>query len=104
MPIVDRKSEIQKIAEASVGISLPSGTMYYGEPLDNYQGITGTPYLDKEPQITYTQPNPNVIDDGLIERIWEKMYHKKVILTCKWCGAANAFDNPTCVQCGGPPG
>lgn len=29
---------------------------------------------------------------------------RKPIVTCKYCAAMNAFDNPRCVQCGGPMG
>ena len=45
----------------------------------------------------------NSISDDLVDRLWEKMYHKKVIEICGYCGSGNAFDNSTCCRCGSPP-
>lgn len=45
-----------------------------------------------------------LLSDKMIDKIFEKLYTKKVIITCRWCGSANAFDNTNCVYCGGPPG
>lgn len=42
--------------------------------------------------------------DALAEKLADKIYSRKVIIPCKYCRAANAYDNPTCVQCGGPLG
>lgn len=86
------------------GVSLPSGS-----PYPQYLGISGShdplPMRDSYPyRYKDNRYNEDIMDEDFINLVWEKMYKKKVVEFCKWCGAANAFDNPTCVQCGGPPG
>lgn len=36
------------------------------------------------------------------DALWERMYiaAKRVIVSCRYCGAHNAITNPVCVQCG----
>lgn len=49
------------------------------------------------------QPDLNMSED-LIDKLWEKMYSRPVIVRCNHCNSHNVISNPTCVQCGAPMG
>ena len=49
-------------------------------------------------------PTPSLDLDSLADKLWEKLQNRPVIIPCPYCRSHNAFDNPVCVQCGGPLG
>jgi len=49
-------------------------------------------------------PKFDIVTDDLVDRLWEKMTGRPVIVPCPYCYSHNAVANPTCVQCGGPLG
>lgn len=60
-----------------------------------YLGASGSPYL---------APEPLDVSDEWIDKIWEKMYSRPVIVRCSHCNSHNVISNPTCIQCGAPMG
>ena len=44
------------------------------------------------------------LSDDLIDKMWEKMYSRPVIVRCSHCNSHNTISNPTCIQCGAPMG
>jgi hypothetical protein len=60
-----------------------------------YNGASGS---------SYQAPEPLDVSDAWIDRIWQKMYAKPVIVRCSHCNSHNIISNPTCIQCGAPMG
>ena len=92
--------EKKDIRETFYTYPLPSGS--YSPDLEQevnipirYNGASGS---------TYYAPEPLDVSDDWIDRIWQKMYEKPVIVRCSHCNSHNVITNPTCIQCGAPMG
>jgi len=44
------------------------------------------------------------IGEFSIDKLFEKMYKKDVIVRCGYCNTYNTITNPECIKCGAPGG
>lgn len=63
----------------------------------------GDLFIKSNPNNFYT-PSPEPDLNSLAAKLMDHILNFAVIVPCAHCDSANAFTNPTCVQCGAPMG